>query len=154
MPRPTLLRQTNQVKTVATDAQVIDPDIQVLLVAEAQNLSDATQYAIDQFVMRGGRLMVMVDPWSEAMAAHPVPHRHAALRHRLESEEAVRRLGHPVRSRRGGRRSDRRVARARQSMDEVQAVNYVAWFNIRDGINHNDPATADLQQVTVASPGL
>ena len=42
-----LLRQTNQVKTVATDAQVIDPDIQVLLVAEAQNLSDATMYAID-----------------------------------------------------------------------------------------------------------
>ena len=29
--------------------------------------------------------------------------------------------------------------------DRVQAVNYVAWFNIRDGINHNDPATADLQ---------
>jgi ABC-type uncharacterized transport system involved in gliding motility auxiliary subunit len=35
----------------------------------------------------------------------------------------------------------------------VQAVNYVAWFNIRDGINHDDPATADLQQVTVASSG-
>ena len=68
-----LLRQTNQVKTVATDAQVIDPDIQVLLVAEAQNLSDATLYAIDQFVMRGGRLMAMVDPWSEAMAATPSP---------------------------------------------------------------------------------
>jgi ABC-type uncharacterized transport system involved in gliding motility auxiliary subunit len=33
-------------------------------------------------------------------------------------------------------------------------VSYVAWFNIRDGINHNDPATADLQQVTVASPGV
>ena len=68
-----LLRQTNEVKTVATDAQVIDPDIQVLLVAEAQHLSDATLYAIDQFVMRGGRLMVMVDPWSEAMAAAPSP---------------------------------------------------------------------------------
>ncbi|WP_174254893.1 GldG family protein, partial [Acidisphaera sp. S103] len=49
-----LLRQTNTVKTVPTDAQVIDPDIQVLLVAEAQNLSPATLYAIDQFVMRGG----------------------------------------------------------------------------------------------------
>ena len=44
--------------------------------------------------------------------------------------------------------------RVRANADErVQAVNYVAWFNIRDGINHNDPATADLQQVTVASPG-
>src|ERR1700729_3784910 len=63
-----LLRQTNTVKTVPLDAQVIDPDIQVLLVASARNLSDATLYAIDQFVMRGGRLMAMVDPWSEAMA--------------------------------------------------------------------------------------
>ena len=37
--------------------------------------------------------------------------------------------------------------------DRVQAVDYVAWFNIRDGISPNDPATADLQQVTVASAG-
>jgi ABC-type uncharacterized transport system involved in gliding motility auxiliary subunit len=66
-----LLRQTNTVRSVATDVQVIDPDIQVLLVAEAQNLSPATLYAIDQFVMRGGKLMAMVDPWSEAMAATP-----------------------------------------------------------------------------------
>src|SRR5271167_2109461 len=66
-----LLRQTNTVRNVPTDAQVIDPDIQVLLVAEAQNLSPATLYAIDQFVMRGGKLMAMVDPWSEATAATP-----------------------------------------------------------------------------------
>jgi ABC-type uncharacterized transport system involved in gliding motility auxiliary subunit len=38
--------------------------------------------------------------------------------------------------------------------DRVQAVDYVAWFNIRDGINHDDPATADLSQVTVASSGF
>jgi len=44
--------------------------------------------------------------------------------------------------------------RVRANADErVQAVSYVAWFNIRDGINHDDPATADLQQVTVASAG-
>jgi ABC-type uncharacterized transport system involved in gliding motility auxiliary subunit len=36
----------------------------------------------------------------------------------------------------------------------VQATDYVAWFNVRDGINHNDPATADLQQVTVAASGF
>jgi ABC-type uncharacterized transport system involved in gliding motility auxiliary subunit len=38
--------------------------------------------------------------------------------------------------------------------DRMQAVNYVAWFNIRDGINHDDPATADLAQITVASAGF
>ena len=149
----TLLRQTNQVKTVATDAQVIDPDIQVLLVAEAQNLSDATQYAIDQFVMRGGRLMVMVDPWSEAMAATPSPTGMPPSDTGSNLKKLFDAWGiqfDPTKV--VGDLTGAWRVRANAN-DEVQAVNYVAWFNIRDGINHNDPATADLQQVTVASAG-
>jgi ABC-type uncharacterized transport system involved in gliding motility auxiliary subunit len=147
-----LLRQTNQVKTVPTDAQVIDPDIQVLLVAEAQNLSDDTLYAIDQFVMRGGRLMVMVDPWSEAMATTPNPggmpatDTHADLKKLFDAWgiefDPTKVVG------------DLTGAWRVRSEDRVQAVSYVAWFNIRDGINHDDPATADLDQVTVASSGF
>ena len=148
-----LLRQTNQVKTVATDAQVIDPDIQVLLVAEAQNLSDATLYAIDQFVMRGGRLMVMVDPWSEAMAATPTQNgmpptdTGSNLKKLFDAWGVVFDPTKVVGDLTGAWR-----VRANPN-ERVQSVNYVAWFNIRDGINHDDPATADLQQVTVASAG-
>jgi ABC-type uncharacterized transport system involved in gliding motility auxiliary subunit len=148
-----LLRQTNQVKTVNTDAQVIDPDIQVLLVAEAQKLSDATLYAIDQFVMRGGRLMVMVDPWSEAMAAAPSPtgmppgDTSSDLKKLFDAWGIVFDPTKVVGDLTGAWR-----VRANAG-EEVQAVNYVAWFNIRDGVNHEDPATADLQQVTVASSG-
>ena len=147
-----LLRQTNTVKTVATNVQVIDPDIQVLLVAEAQNLSPATLYAIDQFVMRGGKLMAMVDPWSEALASIPsqtgMPpmDTHSDLKTLFDAwgiefdpTKVVGDLTGAWRVRAGGER--------------VQAVNYVAWFNIRGGLNHDDPATADLQQVTVASSG-
>jgi ABC-type uncharacterized transport system involved in gliding motility auxiliary subunit len=149
-----LLRQTNTVKNVPVDAQVIDPDIQVLLVAEAQNLSPATLYAIDQFVMRGGKLMAMVDPWSEALAATPSPtgmppsDTHSDLKQLFDAwgivfdpAKVVGDLTGAWRVRAGGN-------------DQVQAVDYVAWFNIRDGINHDDPATADLQQVTVASSGF
>ena len=57
----TQLRQFYTVRDVPLDAQVIEPDVQVLLVAHAQNLSDATLYAIDQFVMRGGRGVFLVD---------------------------------------------------------------------------------------------
>nr|WP_294557261.1 Gldg family protein [uncultured Rhodopila sp.] len=148
-----LLRQTNTVKTVAPDAQVIDPDIQVLLVAEARDLSPATLYAIDQFVMRGGKLMAMVDPWSEALASTPsqtgMPpaDTHSDLKTlfdawgiQFDPSKVVGDLTGAWRVRAGGN-------------DEVQAVSYVAWFNIREGINHDDPATADLQQVTVASAG-
>ncbi|WP_428488536.1 Gldg family protein [Rhodopila sp.] len=149
-----LLRQTNTVKTVPTNAQVIDPDIGVLLVAEAQNLSPATLYAIDQFVMRGGKLMAMVDPWSEAMAATPSPDgmpprdTHSDLKRLFDAwgiefdpNQVVGDLTGAWRVRTTGN-------------DTEAAVNYVAWFNIRDGINHDDPATADLQQVTVASSGF
>ncbi|MBV9247978.1 MAG: Gldg family protein, partial [Acetobacteraceae bacterium] len=139
---------------VPTTAQVIDPDIQVLLIAEAQNLSDATLYAIDQFVMRGGRLMVMVDPWSEALASTPSPtgmppsDTHSDLKKLFDAwgiefdpTKVVGDLTGAWRVRAGGE-------------ERVQAVSYVAWFNIRDGINHDDPATADVQQVTVASSGF
>jgi ABC-type uncharacterized transport system involved in gliding motility auxiliary subunit len=149
----TLLRQTNQVKTVATDAQVIDPDIQVLLVAQASNLSEATLYAIDQFVMRGGRLMVMVDPWSETMASSPTPNGMPPTDTSSDMKKLLEAWGiafDPTKV--VGDLTGAWRVRAGAS-DRVQAVNYVAWFNVRDGINHEDPATADLQQVTVASAG-
>ncbi len=148
-----LLRQTNQVKPVPTDAQVIDPDIQVLLVAEAQHLSEATQYAIDQFVMRGGRLMVMVDPWSEAMAATPSPNGMPPTDTGSNLKKLFDAWGiefDPTKV--VGDLTGAWRVRAGQG-ESNQAVNYVAWFNVRDGINHDDPATADLQQVTVASSG-
>src|SRR5277367_2816913 len=128
-----LLRQTNQVKTVPTDAQVIDPDIQVLLVAEAQNLSEATQYAIDQFVMRGGKLMAMVDPWSEAMASTPSPtgmpptDTHSDLKRLFDAWGIVFDPTKVVGDMTGAWR-----VRA-SSNDQTPPVNYVAWFNIRDG---------------------
>jgi ABC-type uncharacterized transport system involved in gliding motility auxiliary subunit len=148
-----LLRQSFNVKNVATDAQVIDPDIQVLLVAQAQHLTDPTLYAIDQFVMRGGRLMVMVDPDSEAESATPGPNGEpptdvsSDLKKLFDAWGIVYSPDVVVGDLTGAWR-----VRA-QAGDRVQAVDYVAWFNIRAGINKNDPATADLQQVTVASAG-
>ncbi len=148
-----LLRQTNIVKSVPLDAQVIDPDIQVLLVAEARNLPDATLYAIDQFVMRGGKWMVMVDPWSEALAAVPSPTGMPPTDTSSDLKKLFQAWGidyDPTQV-----IGDLTGAwRVRTSADDRNgAVSYVAWFNIRDGINHDDPATADLTQITVAAPG-
>jgi len=43
----------------------IDADIKVLVLVHPKNLSDEAQYAIDQFVLRGGHLLVFVDPNAE-----------------------------------------------------------------------------------------
>jgi ABC-type uncharacterized transport system involved in gliding motility auxiliary subunit len=148
------LRQTYTIRTIQPDAQVIDPNVQVLLVAHAQNLSDNALYAIDQFVMRGGRLMVMVDPQSEAQAAAPNPTGEppANTSSNLKKLFDAWGINYDPSVIVGDLTGAWRV-RANPG-DRVQAVDYVAWFNIRDGISHDDPATADLSQVTVASSGF
>ena len=58
------LAKDYEVKTVATDAAEIDPEVKTLVVLHAKNLSDKALYAIDQFVLRGGKLVACVDPFS------------------------------------------------------------------------------------------
>jgi gliding motility-associatede transport system auxiliary component len=50
------------VKKVPLDTDKIPADIKVLLVIHPQGISDMAQYAIDQFVMRGGKLIAFLDP--------------------------------------------------------------------------------------------
>ena len=58
------LAKDYDVRPVAPDAEVIDPAVKTLVVLHAKELSDKTLYAIDQFVLGGGRLIACVDPLS------------------------------------------------------------------------------------------
>ena len=59
------LRELFEVRTLATDVSAIEDEIDVLILIHPKDLSPATLYAIDQFVMRGGKLMAFVDPQAE-----------------------------------------------------------------------------------------
>lgn len=56
------LRRKYEVKTIATDANDIN-DVDILLVVHPKNLSEETLFAIDQYVLKGGRTIVCVDPY-------------------------------------------------------------------------------------------
>ena len=58
------LAKDYDVRTVEPDAEKIDDDIKTLVVVHPKNLSDKALYAIDQFVLRGGKLVACVDPFS------------------------------------------------------------------------------------------
>ncbi len=60
----TELAKDYDVRTVDTDAEKIDDDVKTLVVLHPKNLSDKALYAIDQFVLRGGKLVACVDPLS------------------------------------------------------------------------------------------
>jgi len=56
------LKKDYTVKEVPMTATKIDDDIKVLVVIHPRDISDITQYAIDQFILRGGKVLAMVDP--------------------------------------------------------------------------------------------
>ncbi|MBB5691015.1 GldG family protein [Roseomonas alkaliterrae] len=148
------LRQFFTVQDVALDAQRIGDDVQVLLVVHPQDLPDATLYAIDQFVMRGGKLIVFVDPHSEGQASRPGPGGQPTRQTASNLDRLLNAWGVEVPE--NGVVLDLRGAwRVRANpTDRVQAVDYVAWFNLQgDSISQTEVATAQLNQVTVASAG-
>jgi len=60
----TELQRDFTVKNVSITADKIPDDVQVLVVIHPRGITDTAQYAIDQFVLRGGRLLAFVDPLS------------------------------------------------------------------------------------------
>ena len=59
------LRQLFEVRRVDAAATAIDPDVRVLVLAHPGELPPALAYAVDQFVLRGGRLLLFADPYPD-----------------------------------------------------------------------------------------
>ena len=56
------LKQDYTVKQVEMTADKIPDEVKVLVVIHPKGITDAAQYAIDQFVLRGGKLIAFLDP--------------------------------------------------------------------------------------------
>ena len=55
-------RQLFEIRDLGTSFETVPDDVGLLWIVQPKSLSNATQYAIDQFVMRGGKALVFVDP--------------------------------------------------------------------------------------------
>ena len=58
------LKENYTVREVPLTADKIDDDISVLLVAYPKGVSESAQFAIDQFMLRGGKMVALLDPFS------------------------------------------------------------------------------------------
>jgi ABC-type uncharacterized transport system involved in gliding motility auxiliary subunit len=69
----TELKENYTVRDIPMTADKIGDDVSVLVVVHPQGISDEAQYAIDQFLLRGGKMVALLDPYSfvEAQSAGP-----------------------------------------------------------------------------------
>lgn len=66
------VRQLFRIDSLKAGIDKIPDEVSVLLLVHPKHLPEPTLYAIDQFVLRGGKLLVFVDPLAEADNAQPM----------------------------------------------------------------------------------
>jgi ABC-type uncharacterized transport system involved in gliding motility auxiliary subunit len=69
----TELKENYIVRDIPLTTDKIDDDVTVLVVVQPQGITDQAQFAIDQFLLRGGKMVALLDPYSfvEAQMAGP-----------------------------------------------------------------------------------
>jgi ABC-type uncharacterized transport system involved in gliding motility auxiliary subunit len=67
------LKREFEVKEVPMSAKEIDKDVNVLLLIHPRDAQPETEYTLDQFVLRGGKLIVFVDPYAYFDQAPQMP---------------------------------------------------------------------------------
>ncbi len=150
------LQQLDTVKPLAASVDVIPADIDVLMLVHPQNLSEQTLYAIDQFVLKGGKALVFVDPHSEFQASHPNQRTPPGSPSASNLERLFKSWGFevPDKTVAGDRRDAQRVG-VPGPRGGTRPLDYIAWLNMKaDNLNRNDMITADLSHINMASSGI
>ena len=150
------LQQLDRIKPLASDIDAIPADIDVLMLVHPQNLPDKTLFAIDQFVLKGGKALVFVDPLSELQASHPSQLNPPGSPNSSNLERLFKSWGIevPANTVVGDRRNAQRVGVPVPGRG-TRPLDYIAWINLQAAnLNREDMITADLSHIMMASSGI
>ncbi|HXQ51334.1 MAG TPA: Gldg family protein [Stellaceae bacterium] len=149
------LKQLYDVHSVSTDIDKVPDDVDVLMIAHPQHLADKTLYAIDQFVLKGGKALVFVDPDSQTQQMHPSQLNPPGMPTDSELDKLFAAWGvHMLPKMVAGDLASARKVNAGTG-DRVVPVDYVAWLALtKANLSPDDPVTGDLSQITMATPGI
>ncbi|MFO7962753.1 MAG: Gldg family protein [Desulfobacterales bacterium] len=141
----TELRKTYDLVELRMADKTLEPDLDMLILIYPKNLSDSLLYAVDQYVLNGGRLIIFVDPFAMT-ASGPDFEKRASIDVLFEKW--------------GIRMNDQKVlvdfGYATQFMDRNnQIVENPVWLTIEgNGFNGDNPTTGQLETMLFALTGV
>ena len=145
-------QQLFKLRELPRSLNLIDADIDVLVLVHPRDLPQSTLYAIDQYALRGGRLLVFVDPIAEADEGDarqmpPPPGRPSSLEPLLSAWGVAFDPGEVL-----GDLEHGLPVTVREGEPPVRHIAILALN--RDSLNAGDVITSGLTQVTVATAGI
>ena len=146
------IRQQFQIESLKAGIDQIPEKVSVLLLVHPKDLPEQSLYAIDQFVLRGGKLLAFVDPYSEIDSGMPMPGDEAASKTSdlpaLFKAWGVQLLPDQV-------VTDGAYAMALSMGEGQRAVRHAAFLSLpRAALDQSDVSTAGLETLTLASAGI
>ncbi|HSS64873.1 MAG TPA: Gldg family protein [Gammaproteobacteria bacterium] len=149
------MRQLFEVRSLDVSSESIPEDTDVLVLVHPKNLSDRALYAIDQFVLRGGRVLAFVDANAEAEQGvsmggfmMPARSRRSELDRLLETWGVVLEEDKII--------GDLELAaRVRMERDGREVTfEYPVWLTVQpEQMNQEDVVTRRLGNLSLGTPG-
>ncbi|WJN58396.1 Gldg family protein [Pseudomonas sp. SO81] len=146
------VRQLFKIDSLKAGIDKIPDQVSVLLLVHPKNLPQPTLYAIDQFVLRGGKLLVFVDPLSEADNAPPMmPGDDEGKASDLEP--LFKAWG--LRMVPGKVLGDGSYALSVSMGQGQRPARHAAWLALpKRAMNQDDVATSSLESLNIATAGI
>ncbi|MDX1721782.1 MAG: Gldg family protein [Pseudomonas sp.] len=146
------IRQLFQIESLKSDVDLIPEHVSVLLLIHPKQLSEQTLYAIDQFVLRGGKLLAFVDPFSEADTQAEMPGE-MVIDKSSDLEPLFKAWG--LRLVPGQVLGDGSYAMSVSMGQDRRPVRHAAWLSLpKKALDQDDISTASLETITVAAAGM
>jgi ABC-type uncharacterized transport system involved in gliding motility auxiliary subunit len=146
---------------MVSDVAKIPDDVDVLLIAHPAGLDDKMLFAIDQYVLKGGKALVLVDPVPESAPRRRTMFGGGMVGPGSDVPKLFKQWGIEIKADKVATDADRALrVNAQDGSGRAVAARYVAWLDLRAGvgvtnnINRNDPVTQGLNQIILASSGV
>lgn len=148
------LRETMEVKNLGIDTKEIPAEVTVLLVVHPKNLSPATLYAIDQYVLAGGKAIFFVDPNCDNDPDGGNPMMGGGGSKASQLDTLLDAYGVEIVS--GKFAADLETALSvpagQGSRETVQAVQFLGLK--KDNLNPDDPVTTTVERLNFGTAGV
>jgi ABC-type uncharacterized transport system involved in gliding motility auxiliary subunit len=149
------MKQFFEVRSMGLEPKITD-DIDVLMIVHPIGLTEKALYAIDQFVLRGGKTMVFVDPYAEegtrSNQAMRLPPDQGSDLDTLFKGWGINYTTDKVM---GDLGSAQRVSAGVDSLGKPIITDYVSWVTLRpERMNKDDVVTGELRLINMASAGI
>ncbi|MGE0384414.1 MAG: GldG family protein [Gammaproteobacteria bacterium] len=150
------LEQNYEVRNLGVSAAQIDPKrLDVLLVVHPKALPAPVRYAVDQFVMKGGKAIVFVDPLAEQDPATPDPSAMVMPERSSDLPELLSAWGARMTPGRVAADTDAAIRVTFQGPRGPQEVPYLPWLTLTaSNLDAADKVTRGLRAINLASAGV